>query len=124
MRLRRFAALCDAPRGAVTRAQGRARRAAHCRDASRRALDVRSFARQDHRFRMKISESTEESEQPRKVVGHRRPPKLLDPTTDTRERAREWRRAFPTPFVPKGVYRFSSHEEAKQWLTEMLTRRR
>jgi hypothetical protein len=73
---------------------------------------------------MKTSESTEESEQPRKVVGRRGPPKLLDPTVDTRELARDWRRAFPTPFVPKGVYRFSSHEEAQQWLTEMLTRRR
>jgi hypothetical protein len=31
---------------------------------------------------------------------------------------------FPTPFVPKGVYRFSSHEEAQEWLTKMLTRQR
>lgn len=37
---------------------------------------------------------------------------------------REWRIAFPTPFVPKGVYRFSSHEEADEWLWEMLTRKR
>lgn len=61
---------------------------------------------------------------PRKVVGQRTRPNLLDPTADTRAAAIAWRRAFPTPFVPKGVYRFSSHEEAQQWLMAMLTRDR
>jgi hypothetical protein len=26
------------------------------------------------------------------------------------------------PFVPRGVYRFKSHEEADEWLMKMLTR--
>jgi hypothetical protein len=71
-----------------------------------------------------MSTSDTESEAPRKVVGQRRLPNLLDPRLDTSDAVRAWRKTFPTPFVPKGVYRFSSHEEAQEWLTEMLTRRR
>jgi hypothetical protein len=26
------------------------------------------------------------------------------------------------PFVPRGVYRFRTHEEAREWLMKMLTR--
>ena len=58
-----------------------------------------------------------------KMVGKRqRPPDLLNTTTDSRRRARSWRQAFPTPFVPKGVHRFRTHEEADQWLWKMITR--
>jgi hypothetical protein len=67
---------------------------------------------------------TKESEAPRKVVGRRTLPNLLDPASDTRAAVIAWRHAFPTPFVPKGVYRFASHEEAQEWLTAMLTRSR
>ncbi len=35
---------------------------------------------------------------------------------------RSWRKAFPTPFVPKGVYRFHTHEEADAWMEKMLAR--
>jgi hypothetical protein len=59
-----------------------------------------------------------------KTVGRRVPPR--DPLTlvgSTKEAMRAWRRAFPTPFVPKGVYRFRTHEEADAWLMKMLTRR-
>jgi hypothetical protein len=35
---------------------------------------------------------------------------------------RAWRRALKTPFVPRGVYRFETHEAADRWLWEMLTR--
>jgi hypothetical protein len=58
-----------------------------------------------------------------RVVGRRRPPVALC-TSDNKERILAWRRAFPTPFVPRGVYRFDSHEAADQWLWEMLTRPR
>jgi hypothetical protein len=61
---------------------------------------------------------------PRKTVGRRRPGNTLDIEHDTKEDVLAWRRAFPTPFVPKGVYRFSSHEEADAWLWKMLTRKR
>jgi hypothetical protein len=43
---------------------------------------------------------------------------------DTAEHARAWRRALNTPFVPRGVYRFETHEAADRWLWEMLTRHR
>jgi hypothetical protein len=77
-----------------------------------------------HALGMRTSDAGGEDEAPRRVVGRRRVPNLLDPSLDTRAAARAWRRAFPTPFVPKGVYRFSSHEEAQEWLIKMLTRRR
>jgi hypothetical protein len=61
---------------------------------------------------------------PQKTVGRRQPTSTLDIGQDTRENVRAWRRAFPTPFVPKGVYRFTSHEEADAWLWKMITRKR
>jgi len=60
-----------------------------------------------------------------KTVGRRRlPADLLDPALDNAAIAIGWRTAFPTPFVPRGVYRFRSHEEADAWLWQMITRRR
>ena len=59
-----------------------------------------------------------------RVVGRRRPPAKLALGTDTKVAARAWRRAFPTPFVKRGVYRFASHEEADRSLWEMITRPR
>jgi hypothetical protein len=58
-----------------------------------------------------------------RVVGRRNPPHPLHSSTDTKESARAWRKAFDTPFIPRGVYRFTSHEEADRWLWEMITRR-
>lgn len=29
-----------------------------------------------------------------------------------------------TPFIPKGVYRFNSHEEADEWMWRMISRRK
>ncbi len=59
---------------------------------------------------------------PSRVVGRRRPAATLSAVVDTRAEARAWRAAFPTPFVPRGVYRFRSHEEADEWLWRMITR--
>ena len=59
-----------------------------------------------------------------KTVGRRRRPAAFSGESDRREDAVAWRRAFPTPFVPKGVYRFATHEEADRWLWEMITRPR
>ncbi|MBM4363537.1 MAG: hypothetical protein FJ104_12725 [Deltaproteobacteria bacterium] len=61
---------------------------------------------------------------PARVVGRRRPAAQLSAQNDTKEAAIAWRRALPTPFVPRGVYRFASHEEADEWLWKMLTRPR
>ncbi|MGI8965116.1 MAG: hypothetical protein ACR2H1_03395 [Limisphaerales bacterium] len=35
-----------------------------------------------------------------------------------------WKKAFGGPGVPKGIYRFHTHEEADQWLCKMLARPR
>jgi hypothetical protein len=69
------------------------------------------------------AEQVASPEAPGKTVGRRRLPFTLGAEHDTMEMARAWRRAFPTPFIPKGVYRFRSHEEADQWLWKMLTRK-
>ena len=58
-----------------------------------------------------------------RVVGRRQRPTTLS-TSDDKASAAAWRRAFPTPFVPRGVYRFETHEEADRWLWAMLTRPR
>jgi hypothetical protein len=57
-----------------------------------------------------------------RVVGRRRMVPSFSTKTDTRESVIAWRKAFPTPFVRKGVYRFRSHEEADESLWEMITR--
>ena len=64
-------------------------------------------------------------ETPGKVVGRRRPPTggfALSPAQRV-ENARAWKRALRTLPIPKGVYRFRTHEEADRWLWQMLTRR-
>jgi hypothetical protein len=33
-------------------------------------------------------------------------------------------KAFKNPFLPKGVYRFRSHEEADAWVWKMITRKK
>jgi hypothetical protein len=58
-----------------------------------------------------------------RTVGTRRPPS--DPLAirpGEQEDARAWKRAFGTPRIPKGLYRFASHEEADTWLMKMITR--
>jgi hypothetical protein len=58
-----------------------------------------------------------------KVVGKRRTAgNPLDTATDSKKRARGWRKAFPTPFVPKGVFRFRTYEEADLWMWKAITR--
>jgi hypothetical protein len=32
-----------------------------------------------------------------------------------------WRKTFGGLRVPRGVYRFKTHEEADKWLTQMIT---
>jgi hypothetical protein len=65
-------------------------------------------------------------EQPGKTVGRRQPP--TDPlaltAADKATDARAWNQALGGTGIPKGVYRFRTHEEADQWLWKMITRRR
>jgi hypothetical protein len=37
--------------------------------------------------------------------------------------ANQFQRAFRTPGIPKGVYRFQSHEEANSWTDRMIARK-
>lgn len=60
-----------------------------------------------------------------KVVGKRRPP--ADPLlayNRSKDEALRWKQAFGTPRIPKGLFRFKSHEEADAWLWKMMTRPR
>lgn len=64
-------------------------------------------------------------ETPGKVLGKRRPP--ADPLLSymrSPEEARRWKLAFVVPGIPKGLYRFRTHEEADTWLWRMMTRKR
>jgi hypothetical protein len=63
-------------------------------------------------------------ETPGKVVGRRHPPKdgLTLTAAQSAANARAWKRAFGTLRIPKGVYRFRTHEEADEWLWQKLTR--
>lgn len=61
-------------------------------------------------------------ETPGKTVGRRRlPAPGLDPATNRIDDARRWNEVFPYR-IPKGVYRFNSHEEADEWLWKMMVR--
>ncbi len=75
---------------------------------------------------MEVKRLINNEEFPGKVVGRRqmpRDPLALRPGNRI-EDARAWKRALRTMPVPKGVYRFRTHEEADEWLWQMLTRPR
>ncbi len=58
-----------------------------------------------------------------KSVGRRTAP--ADPLAfipGQKEQARQWKKAFGSPHIPRGVFRFKSHEEADAWLMKMITR--
>ena len=57
-----------------------------------------------------------------RVLGKRGKPSSLKVVPGEVQHAREWRQAFPTPFVPKGLYRFETHEAADEWMWKMITR--
>ncbi len=50
-----------------------------------------------------------------KTVGRRMPPEPLCTKTFTIQRANDWQKDLPVRCIPKGVFRFSSHEEADRW---------
>ena len=65
-------------------------------------------------------------ETPGKVVGHRRPPADgLSPSNAPRVTdAKAWQRALGGLRIPRGVYRFRTHEEADAWLWEKMIQSR
>jgi hypothetical protein len=60
-----------------------------------------------------------------KTVGRRRPTRdFARAAVDLQNASVGFQKAFKTPFLPKGIYRFKSHEEADAWQWKMLTRKR
>ncbi len=58
-----------------------------------------------------------------RVVGRRtKQPNALSLTSHGKADAVAWRKAFGGLRVPRGVYRFRTHEEADAWLWRMMTR--
>ena len=73
-----------------------------------------------------MNPSPHRNEFPGKVVGRRHEPadNLAVTGAQRIEDARAWKKALRTLPVSRGVYRFRTHEEADEWLWQMLTRRR
>lgn len=46
----------------------------------------------------------------------------LSTKTSTKANSIAWRKAFGGIHVPRGVYRFKTHEEADEWLLRMISR--
>lgn len=59
-----------------------------------------------------------------KTVGRRLPPNPLQIQADEIVDSENWRRAFGGVRVPRGVFKFRTHEEADTWLMNHLTRAR
>jgi hypothetical protein len=58
-----------------------------------------------------------------RIVGRRtKTPDALSTATSTKADAIAWRKAFGGVRVPRGVYRFKTHEEADEWLWRMMAR--
>ncbi len=57
-----------------------------------------------------------------KTVGKRTVGNPLSTKTSGKEHAEAWHRAFGGQLVPRGVYRFKSHEEADEWMWKMISR--
>jgi hypothetical protein len=62
-------------------------------------------------------------EQIDRFVGRRtRTPDALSTATSNRANAIAWRKAFGGLRIPRGIYRFKTHEEADKWLWQMIAR--
>lgn len=58
-----------------------------------------------------------------KTVGRRRAPNPLRIVGDEIAESKAWRAALGGIRVPRGVYRFKTHEEANEWMMKHLTQR-
>ena len=58
-----------------------------------------------------------------RIVGRRtRTPDGLSVASSRKADAIAWRRGLGGPHVPRGVYRFHTHDEADAWLWRMIAR--
>lgn len=54
-----------------------------------------------------------------KTVGRRRAPRSpLQTMSSNKANAIAWQKALPYRMAPKGVYRFTTHQEAHEWMTQ------
>jgi hypothetical protein len=51
-------------------------------------------------------------------------PDALSTRTSSKADSVAWRKALGGVFIPRGVHRFKTHEEADQWLWRMIARPR
>lgn len=59
-----------------------------------------------------------------KTVGRRRPAKdAFESGMDLQKSMNNLRRQMGVRFLPKGVYKFKSHEEADEWIVKMTVSR-
>ena len=54
-----------------------------------------------------------------KTVGKRRAPNPLRIRPGDKQASEHWRKALGGTGIPKGVYRFHTHEEADEWTWKM-----
>ena len=60
-----------------------------------------------------------------RFVGRRiRTPNALSSRTSSKANFIAWRKALGGVYIPRGVHRFKTHEEADEWLWRMITRPR
>jgi len=59
-----------------------------------------------------------------KIVGRRKLRDTMRVQPGEIEASRAWRRWLGGVHIPKGVFRFRTHEEADEWMMRMLTRPR
>jgi hypothetical protein len=58
-----------------------------------------------------------------RIVGRRtRAPNGLSTATSCKAESIAWRKSFGGVRVPRGVYRFKTHEDADEWLWRMIAR--
>ena len=59
-----------------------------------------------------------------KTVGRRTAPNPLKLVPSEKTAKKQWAAAGHCPAIPRGVYRFHTHEEADEWLWKMMIRRK
>jgi hypothetical protein len=58
-----------------------------------------------------------------RFVGRRtKTPDALSTATSSKADAAAWQKALGGARIPRGVFRFKTHEEADEWLWQMITR--
>ncbi|MDO8681184.1 MAG: hypothetical protein Q7R30_21920 [Acidobacteriota bacterium] len=58
-----------------------------------------------------------------RIVGKRtKTPDGLSTATSRKAESMAWRRSFGGVRIPRGVYRFKTHEDADRWLWRMIAR--